>query len=441
MTQATAWAEIVKTEKQADGTLFVYGKVSDSGVDRDEQICDPTWLKTALPEWYRTGGNIREQHSTLAAGTAVQYEEKPDGHYIKALVVDPTSVLKVDTKVLKGFSVGIKRPRVVIDKVARGGRIVDGRIVEVSLVDRPCNPACTLTIVKADAAGRPVHVDQEYRDAGVPQLTWTLDKADERTTALTAVALRSLAELIAGEASSLADGNWGETYDISRLMNAVSSLRDFSYSEAAETPTARTEPTSPGLDLSGSVSTTAAAAISDALKTIPSPGGTPTPATMPGTAVALKTESPVTETAKPAEQTAADTATAAEDATKTEQTAAADADTADANKGDLPTPEYLTKADVTTMVNDGINEALTKALEPLTTKVAELLAKVEATPADGGPQITRTATASKAADAHDTALVKSQIADLTAKSEAASDPALRDGYAKRAADLAATLTK
>jgi hypothetical protein len=163
-TRTAAWAPIVKAEKQTDGTLLVYGKVSDDAIDNDGQICDAKWLKTAVPEWYRTAGNIREQHSSLAAGKAVSYEEKPDGHYITALVVDPTSVAKVEARVLQGFSIGIKRPRVVADAKARGGRVVDGRIVEVSLVDRPANPACTLSIAKSDAAGQALHIEQQFID-------------------------------------------------------------------------------------------------------------------------------------------------------------------------------------------------------------------------------------------------------------------------------------
>ena len=69
--------------------------------------------------------------------------------YISALVVDPVSVKKVDAGVLKGFSVGIKNPRVVRDNKAANGRIVDGQIVEISLVDRPANPNCTLVLAKS----------------------------------------------------------------------------------------------------------------------------------------------------------------------------------------------------------------------------------------------------------------------------------------------------
>ena len=145
----TAYFNIIKADKNADGTLLVYGKATDDSLDIDQQICDPVWLDNAMPEWFKTGGNIREQHSNIAAGVAKEYEKRADGHYIHALVVDPVSVKKVDTGVLKGFSIGIKNPRVVRDQKAANGRIIDGKIVEVSLVDRPANPNCQLVLAKS----------------------------------------------------------------------------------------------------------------------------------------------------------------------------------------------------------------------------------------------------------------------------------------------------
>ena len=145
----TSYFGIEKADRNSDGTLTVYGKATDDSVDIDQQICDGDWLDRAMPAWFKSGGNIREQHSNIAAGVAKEYELKRDGHYITALVVDPVSVKKVETGVLKGFSIGIKNPRVTRDKVAANGRIVDGQIVEVSLVDRPANPNCQLLLAKS----------------------------------------------------------------------------------------------------------------------------------------------------------------------------------------------------------------------------------------------------------------------------------------------------
>jgi hypothetical protein len=145
----TSYFSIEKSDKQPDGTLMVYGKATDDSVDIDQQICDAAWLDRAMPAWFKSGGNIREQHSSIAAGVAKEYESKADGHYIMAHVVDPVSVKKVDAGVLRGFSIGIKSPRVVRDQKAANGRIIDGQIVEVSLVDRPANPNCQLVLAKS----------------------------------------------------------------------------------------------------------------------------------------------------------------------------------------------------------------------------------------------------------------------------------------------------
>lgn len=148
---AHAYFDIINKQRDDDGHLLVYGKATDSSLDIDKQICDDTWLRSAMPSWFKWG-NIREQHSAIAAGVATSYEAKDDGHYIEVKVVDTNSAKKVEQGVLKGFSVGIKNPRVTKDKDAPGGRIVGGEIVEVSLVDRPANSNCKLVLAKTAAA-------------------------------------------------------------------------------------------------------------------------------------------------------------------------------------------------------------------------------------------------------------------------------------------------
>jgi len=166
---ANSYAAIVKQEKQEDGSLLVYGKATDDSLDIDQQICDDTWLSSAMPEWFKSGGNIREQHSSIAAGVAKEYESKADGHYISVLVVDPISVKKVESGVLKGFSIGIKSPRVVRDQKAANGRIIDGQIVEVSLVDRPANPNAKLMLAKSvDGETSLVQVEEYTEKAEEP---------------------------------------------------------------------------------------------------------------------------------------------------------------------------------------------------------------------------------------------------------------------------------
>lgn len=157
------YTDIVKFDEQADGSLLVHGVATDATLDSDQQICDPAWLDRAMPDWFKYG-NIREQHANIAAGVATEYERTADGvHNIVAHIVDENSVKKVRAGVLKGFSIGIKSPRVIKDAHARGGRIVDGQIVEVSIVDRPANPSCVLTVAKS-VNGEVVQVEELAAD-------------------------------------------------------------------------------------------------------------------------------------------------------------------------------------------------------------------------------------------------------------------------------------
>ena len=137
-----------KTEELPDGTIMVYGKAAGPDLDLDQQRCDPKWLSTAMPDWM-TWGNVREQHSAIASGVGKALTGQGDDWMLKAHVVDPVSVKKVLTGVLKGYSIGIRNYRTVVDATAPKGRIVGGIIPEISLVDRPSNPTAVLSIAKA----------------------------------------------------------------------------------------------------------------------------------------------------------------------------------------------------------------------------------------------------------------------------------------------------
>lgn len=177
---ASVFARIIKADKQEDGSLLVTGVASDSSLDADEQVCDGRWLKSAMPAWFRWG-NIREQHSNIAAGVATEYEDKDGQHWVTARVVDPSSVKKVESGVLKGFSIGIRSPRVVRDEKAAGGRIVDGEIVEVSLVDRPANPACTISLAKT-LDGVTMQTEELHEKADAEESAEMAVVADEEST-------------------------------------------------------------------------------------------------------------------------------------------------------------------------------------------------------------------------------------------------------------------
>ena len=236
----TAYAEIVKFEEQEDGTVLAYGKATDDTLDSDEQVCDPIWLEKAMPEWFKFG-NIREQHTNIAAGVATEYEAKGNEHFITAHIVDPSSAKKVKAGVLKGFSIGIRGARVVKDTKAAGGRIVDGQIVEVSIVDRPANPSCTLIMAKTIGADV-VQVEEYTELEGNKAMTATeIIEMAKGFTADTVKfnqaayddARRALATLIMVEAGEMAEGS-DETYSIQCLLAAVHALMEWVEGEAEE---------------------------------------------------------------------------------------------------------------------------------------------------------------------------------------------------------------
>lgn len=174
MTVAYAWAPITKSEQNEDGTLTVYGPAASSSLDRDDQRLDEGWLDQAMPRWLAEGGGVREQHDPKrAVGVGVGLSKGDDGaHYLTAKIVDPVAVKKIEHGVLRGFSVGIKNPKLEMGKAdAPKGLVVDGDVIEVSVVDRPANPGCMFALAKADSAGDLALVD----DAEV------VEKAEEPT--------------------------------------------------------------------------------------------------------------------------------------------------------------------------------------------------------------------------------------------------------------------
>jgi hypothetical protein len=131
-----------------DGYIRVKGLATDATLDLDEQICDPEWLKEAMPEWFKIG-NIREMHQSKAIGKAMEMERSGTGYVVEAKIVDSEAARLVEEGIYTGFSVGIKSARIEKSAEAPGGMIRSGKIVEVSLVDRPANPSCVIELAKS----------------------------------------------------------------------------------------------------------------------------------------------------------------------------------------------------------------------------------------------------------------------------------------------------
>jgi hypothetical protein len=400
MNTTTVYAPIVKHYRDENGDFFVEGVATNPALDSDKQVCDPVWLKSAMPAWFEFA-NVREQHSSIAAGVGTELVEDGDNWRVKSLVVDPVSVAKVEKKVLKGYSIGIASPKVIKDAAAPGGRIVGGDIIEISLVDRPANPTAMLSLAKAAKPGMTVKASAFDREHGlvkteefveIPEQaadedatadTSTSQDGDDAqddtgkeedtgtdTTAAAAVvtelksllpnlnltkstsdediasaqeAIAIIGRIIVSEAESLAAGNLSDACDIDELLCAVRALKWFMMMESEED-------------------------VEDAMVTIGL------------------------------------------------------ADIPDTTKNAAPAKPG---ADLTELVKAAVTEATQASEERMKALEAEL-AKVKALPAPGGPVLTRTAQDTQKAASKDAALV--QAAHFRQLADAVTDPTARQGY-------------
>jgi hypothetical protein len=392
------FGNITKAQRNADGTVtFEASKATGPDLDHDGQILDPDWAKGAMADWFRTGANLREQHQAIAAGKGLTLESRPDGEYVSGVVVDPVSAMKVDKGVLTGLSVGIKAPRIIKDAEAPNGRVVGGRVVELSLVDRPCNSTCKIVMAKADGAGDMQLVEELVEDQ--------LGKADGPT-----------------DKGTMADGSYpiNNADQLKAAVHLVGRSKEHSEAEVKAHIIKRAK----ALGLTGSLPDSWKAEAVELEKTVTpdvekaddtlSPGERAQVQKMIDDALAKYAK----EDAKQDRQMMSGKDDEP-DLTKTE--------TADDTKTEtVESPDVIGKLDGLTKTITDQNDALTKALESL----SERLAKVEAQPAGGGPVVTAIPTATPPTD-----LRKADLLRQADQYEAAGQSTLAEGCRERAAAL------
>lgn len=175
------YAPITKVEESDDGTIKVWGYASTGTADDEDETIQPEAIKAALPDYLKWGA-VREMHQPKAIGTAIEATVQDDGKtWFGAHVVDPIAVKKVQTKVLKGFSVGGR----ITDRDELDKSIITGiKLIEVSLVDRPANPECEILIAKRS---KEADVDDlsELLNKGKVDLSALLEAADDLAKAET----------------------------------------------------------------------------------------------------------------------------------------------------------------------------------------------------------------------------------------------------------------
>jgi HK97 family phage prohead protease len=125
---------------------IVEGYASMPNLDDQGDVVPVEAIEAALPsfmEW----GTLRAMHTKIAAGKVLAARVDRNGLWIKAQVTDDDSWQKVQNGTYLGFSIGGD----VKDIAHRpdGSRMITAiRLNEISLVDRPANPQCRISVVK-----------------------------------------------------------------------------------------------------------------------------------------------------------------------------------------------------------------------------------------------------------------------------------------------------
>jgi len=152
------YAEITKAEQR-----IVEGIASTEALDQQAgtweghayagDVVDVGAIEDALPD-YLKWANIREMHEPSAVGTALSAEVVDGKLRLVVKVVDDSAWDKVREKVYKGFSIGGKVLKAVLEKLPDGTyirRILKLMLTEISLVDRPANPDARIVLFKMEA--------------------------------------------------------------------------------------------------------------------------------------------------------------------------------------------------------------------------------------------------------------------------------------------------
>ena len=141
---------------------LVYGVATAEEPDRANEVCDYASTKPYYKSWSeevaknsggKSLGNVRAMHGKVAAGkvTEINFDDDAKKIEVCAKVVDNDEWNKVVEGVYTGFSQGgryVKR----WDDDATGLTRYTAEPSEISLVDLPCLPSATFSVIKADGA-------------------------------------------------------------------------------------------------------------------------------------------------------------------------------------------------------------------------------------------------------------------------------------------------
>lgn len=142
---------------------LVYGVVTAESPDVAGEICDYASTKPLYQKWSdgfvkatdgKSFGNLRAMHGNVAAGklTEIAFDDVAKKIEVCAHVVDDAEWRKVDEGVYTGFSQGGKYVKCWPDPADSKLKRYTAEPFEISLVDNPCLPDATFSVIKADGS-------------------------------------------------------------------------------------------------------------------------------------------------------------------------------------------------------------------------------------------------------------------------------------------------
>lgn len=187
--------------KADDEQRLVYGVATSEDLDiqggiwrgqrYDGDIVDAAAVTEALGD-YMQWANIREMHDAKAVGTVVDAKMVDGQLRIVARIEDDDAWHKIKTGVYKGFSIGGKALKAMLAKLADGRiarRILKLLLTEISLVDRPANPAARILLFKGADMPSDVETPEQTGAAALAALTALADLAKAAPDPMKATAM------------------------------------------------------------------------------------------------------------------------------------------------------------------------------------------------------------------------------------------------------------
>jgi len=142
---------------------LVYGVVTAEKPDASGEVCDYASTKPLYQKWSRAFadatdgrslGNLRAMHGNVAAGKLVEIAFNDEARQVEICgkVVDDAEWQKVEEGVYTGFSHGGRYLKRWPDPNRPALMRYTAEPLEVSLVDHPCLPEATFTVIKLDGS-------------------------------------------------------------------------------------------------------------------------------------------------------------------------------------------------------------------------------------------------------------------------------------------------